>query len=388
MPADAAYGGGPQHGPMLRPTAEAHGPERMGGAAMPASESWPLLAGKYGDRCPAVLEAYRLDHVSPDANVFLQHGNAMSDDPFWVNVVGSTADGLAATGGAVWEYLFARAPVYGLGAFHCAEIPYEFYLPDQQYQMSCTAEGVVCYKYSCCDSAADANLASEFLKYLSNLAATGDPNSGKGNVEPVVAWPAYDMSAQRYLSLGDRSDHSATISAQDHMRGSFWLDEAAIAANHSCQDGRTPACGGPGGDPPPCQAGQWPSCRQVSDGSAALAVCAANAPPSPTPPVAGEIAAMEPPPAPAGEQGSSMSNTIVLLLVLLAVGAAAAAAMGKMPGFGAGREKLMAGSELEMTDTGVSGPYAGSGDRWAALAKNAPQTSPTASESMTAPNML
>ena len=133
-----------------------------------------------------------------------------------------------------------QAPVYGLGAFHCAEIPYEFYLPEPQNPLSCSVEGAVCYAYSCCDTDADQHLASEFLTYLANLAGSGGPNTG---VAPGVAWPAWTPGSERFISLGDPVDRSATISAGARMLGAQ-VGPGHAAARMNVPPGRAPVGGG------------------------------------------------------------------------------------------------------------------------------------------------
>lgn len=48
---------------------------------MPASESWPMVAAVYKDRCPAVLEAYGLDVSDPATNVFLSRTSPHNPTP-------------------------------------------------------------------------------------------------------------------------------------------------------------------------------------------------------------------------------------------------------------------------------------------------------------------
>lgn len=199
---------------------------------------------------------------------------------------------------------------------------------DPQFQMSCTVEGIVCYAYSCCDSTADKHLAAQFLKYLSNFAATGNPNRGPAGSthRPDVSWPAWQSAGSSdgaYINIGDPETRSARISAGAgrvrEAQLTFWAQEAIITAGDlsqpcSASSPATPGCGGAGGPAPPCAAGQWVSCdpNDLVQSTTAAAICAANAPPPPPPP-----APPSTPQGPAVVQGSTTSNVIVMFLLVL-----------------------------------------------------------------------
>ena len=246
----------------------------------------------------------------------------------------------------------------GLGAFHCAEIPYEFVLPDPQYQLSCSVEGAVCYTYSCCDTPGDTQLSQQLLKYLANFAATGDPQAG-AREPPTVAWPAWTEAEERFISFGDPVDRSAAITAGARMLGAardFWLDEHAIEQGAACHDGRMPGCGGAGRPAlDPCPSGEWLSCSETLElGSLAVVRCGgAAAGATPAAPTGEDTQSGGPrfheiPADPADEQYTQTSNTWVLFILCAAVGIAAGSAMGKLPG----QATLpLAGSDDPATDT-------------------------------------
>ena len=275
------------HGPLIRPTAENHGRDRMGGAQMTVAEaSGALLAGGYrgyGNVTGAeLIRRYGLVEGG-DENAFLTYSDISTEG----NLCALRTFAQATRTSPVYQYLFARAPVYGLGAFHCVEIPYEFFQQELQYNMSCTEGGAVCYQYSCCDTDPDTQLSMEVLRYLANFAATGDPNTGDQPQSSSsasagrIVWPQYTPRARGYISLGDSVTREATICARERLREAqcdWWPDKGATNSD------------------------EWP----VDSG------CSTPGAPRPAPGVAPTDAAP-------ADEGSGMAGKVVLCLVALVI---------------------------------------------------------------------
>ena len=112
------------------------------------------------------------------------------------------------SGGEAWVYRFTRVrPGPGgeqLRAYHGAEIPYVF---DTHDGWLATED-------------ADRQLTGTFIDYWTNFARTGDPN-GDG----LPAWPAYDATDARVMTLGDgpaaqpAPDHALCLAQANALYG-------------------------------------------------------------------------------------------------------------------------------------------------------------------------
>jgi carboxylesterase type B len=125
------------HGNLVRPTAEDHSSERMGGAQM-TIEQLRLFLHRYGAGLNETAAAARVSElirrygITRDEDAFVGYSDIATES--WTCAANNFAQTVAsARSTPVFQYLFARAPVYGFGAFHGVEIPYEFYKHDAQY---------------------------------------------------------------------------------------------------------------------------------------------------------------------------------------------------------------------------------------------------------------
>lgn len=117
-----------------------------------------------------------------------------------------------------FDILNAELPIYGLGAFHAADVPYVFgYSPILGFDLSNGFELIL--KEWEADTA-DERLWLNMLGYFARFAATGDPNTAG-----ETTWPSYDAGSDQHMIL---DDPVATGSNAADKCG-FWADKDYLA---------------------------------------------------------------------------------------------------------------------------------------------------------------
>ena len=174
----------------------------------PTSPAGPLTADKYemamksvfGEQAGTALSVLYAPAGYPSPGMAQA---AAGTDAIFACPMLRTAQGLAATG-SVYAYefndpkapqLYVQLPNFDFGAAHASEIQYLFTLPRSALAPDQQA------------------LAAQMVKYWTNFAKTGDPNSAD-----LPAWPAYTAAANGILSLAPGAGGVAvtTMFTADH----------------------------------------------------------------------------------------------------------------------------------------------------------------------------
>ncbi len=161
-----------------------------------------LLTSRYGALSGAIFSLYPA-YFNPQVRPAASH---LVTDAFFLASARRMVRAQAPVNGATYLYHFTRvspyARLYGLGAYHGAEIPYVFG----------NVDAVNAFVPGAYDNR-DRQLAQAMSAAWVRFVISGNPNSGTSG-ESLAKWPAYTASGDQYFEFGDTIRAGAALHAK------------------------------------------------------------------------------------------------------------------------------------------------------------------------------